>query len=40
VKLGSLINAAERKYYLENRFRILEANLRDKMKANQTSPGV
>lgn len=39
VKLGSLINAAGRKYYLENRFRILEANLRDKMKANQTSPG-
>jgi predicted nucleotidyltransferase component of viral defense system len=32
VKLGSLLDAAERKYYLENGFRILEANLRDKLK--------
>jgi len=32
VKLGSLLDVSERKYYVENGFRILEANLRDKLK--------
>lgn len=32
VKLGSLLDVSERKYYLENGFRILEATLRDKLK--------
>jgi predicted nucleotidyltransferase component of viral defense system len=31
VKLGSLLDVSERKYYLENGFRILEATLRDKL---------
>ena len=34
VKLGTLLNASTRKYYLENRFRILEMNLRDKLKVS------
>lgn len=32
VKLGSLLDVSERKYYVENGFRILEANLRDKLR--------
>jgi len=32
VKLGSLLDVSERKYYQENGFRILEATLRDKLK--------
>lgn len=32
VKLGSLLDVSERKYYLENGFRILEATLRDKLR--------
>jgi predicted nucleotidyltransferase component of viral defense system len=32
VKLGSLLDVSERKYYLENGFRILEATLRDELK--------
>ena len=34
VKLGSLLDAPARKYYLDNGFRILEMNLREKLKAN------
>jgi hypothetical protein len=34
VKLGAVLNAAERKYYLENGFSILEAHLRDKLSAH------
>ncbi len=33
VKLGSLLEASKRKYYLENKFRILEMSLLDKLKA-------
>jgi len=32
VKLGSLLDVSERKYYVENGFRILEANLKDKLR--------
>ncbi|MBN1365712.1 MAG: nucleotidyl transferase AbiEii/AbiGii toxin family protein [Syntrophaceae bacterium] len=32
VKLGSLLDVSERKYYVENGFRILEATLREKLK--------
>jgi predicted nucleotidyltransferase component of viral defense system len=32
VKLGSLLDVSERKYYLENGFRILESTLRDKLR--------
>ena len=32
VKLGSLLDVSERKYYLENGFRILESTLRDQLK--------
>ena len=32
VKLGALLDADKRKYYNENRFRILEMNLQDKLK--------
>ncbi|MGD0022220.1 MAG: nucleotidyl transferase AbiEii/AbiGii toxin family protein [Smithellaceae bacterium] len=32
VKLGTLLDASERKYYMENGFRILETRLRDKIK--------
>lgn len=32
VKLGSLLDAPDRKYYLENGFRILEANLLARLK--------
>jgi predicted nucleotidyltransferase component of viral defense system len=32
VKLGSLLDVSERKYYQGNGFRILEANLRDKLR--------
>ncbi|MDD5525416.1 MAG: nucleotidyl transferase AbiEii/AbiGii toxin family protein [Smithella sp.] len=32
VKLGSLLDVSERKYYVENGFRILEANLRGKLR--------
>ena len=31
VKLGTLLDASARKYYLENGFRILETSLRDKI---------
>lgn len=34
VKLGSLLDAPVRKYYVENGFRILEMRLRDKIQAN------
>ena len=34
VKLGTLLDASVRKYYVENRFRILEMNLRDKLKSS------
>ena len=34
VKLGTLLDASARKYYLENGFRILVLSLRDKIKAN------
>jgi predicted nucleotidyltransferase component of viral defense system len=34
VKLGTLLDASARKYYLENGFRILEMSLRDKIKVN------
>jgi predicted nucleotidyltransferase component of viral defense system len=32
VKLGSLLDVSERKYYVENGFRILETNLKDKLR--------
>lgn len=32
VKLGSLLDVSERKYYVENGFRIMEANLKDKIR--------
>jgi predicted nucleotidyltransferase component of viral defense system len=32
VKLGSLLDVSERKYYVENGFRILEASLKDKIR--------
>ena len=32
VKLGTLLDASKRKYYQENKFRILEMHLRDKLK--------
>jgi len=32
VKLGSLLDVSERKYYAENRFRILEATLKEQLK--------
>jgi predicted nucleotidyltransferase component of viral defense system len=35
VKLGSLLEASERKYYLENGFRILEESLQDRLKGNE-----
>jgi len=34
VKLGTLLDASVRKYYLASGFRILEMNLRDKIKAS------
>ena len=36
VKLGTLLDASVRKYYLENGFRSLEMSLRGKMKVNET----
>jgi predicted nucleotidyltransferase component of viral defense system len=32
VKLGAVLDASKRQYYLENKFSILETNLRDKLK--------
>jgi hypothetical protein len=34
VKLGTLLDASARKYYIEDEFRILEMRLRDKIQAN------